>query len=78
MALTGGGVFVANGKKFVQQPACLPPASKSAYRIGFRVVDVDSVTLTGNRYSRIRLYHPRRISSSRSYWPFSAGTEFLH
>ena len=29
-------------------------------------------------YSRIRLYHPRDISSSRLYWPFSAGTEFLH
>ena len=29
-------------------------------------------------YSRIRLYHPRHISSSRLYWPFSAGTEFLH
>ena len=30
------------------------------------------------KYSRIRLYHPRDISSSRLYWPFSAGTEFLH
>ena len=28
------------------------------------------------RYSRIRLHHPRDISSSRSYWPFSTGTEF--
>ena len=30
------------------------------------------------RYSRIRLYHPRDISSSRIYWPFSTGIEFLH
>ena len=27
-------------------------------------------------YSRIPLYHPRHTSSSRLYWPFSAGTEF--
>ena len=25
-----------------------------------------------------RLYHPLDISSSRLYWPFSAGTEFFH
>ncbi len=30
-----------------------------------------------DRYSRIRLYHPRDISFSRLYWPFSAGTEFF-
>ena len=31
-----------------------------------------------SNHSRIRLYHPRDISSSRLYWPFSAGTEFLY
>ena len=29
-----------------------------------------------NRYSRIRLHHPRDRSSSRLYWPSSVGTEF--
>ena len=37
-----------------------------------------SALLTRKKYSRIRLYHPRDISSSRLYWPFSAGTEFFH
>ena len=29
-------------------------------------------------YSRIPLYHPRHTSSSRLYWPFSAGTDFFY
>ena len=48
MAISGGGVFVANGKKFVQQPACLPPDSKSIYRVGVHVTELDSLTVTGN------------------------------
>ena len=47
MAISGGGVFVANGKKFVQQPACLPPDSKSIYRVGVHVTELDSLTVTG-------------------------------
>ena len=46
---------------------------------------VDSCQVPRLRYlslfydcSRIRSYHPRDVSSSRLYWPFSAGTEFLH
>ena len=30
------------------------------------------------KYSRIRLYYSRDISSSHLYWPFSTGTEFLN
>jgi hypothetical protein len=48
MAISGGGVFVANGKKFVQQPACLPPDAKSIYRVGVHVTELDSLTVTGN------------------------------
>lgn len=37
MALTGGAAFVANGKKYLQQPACLAPKSKAVYRVGILV-----------------------------------------
>ena len=43
----------------------------------FKVRPLDDSTVDSRfaRYSRIRFYHPRDI---RLYWPFSAGTEFLH
>ena len=39
MALTGGAAFVANGKKYLQQPACLAPKSRAVYRVGIIVND---------------------------------------
>jgi len=36
MALTGGATFVANGKKYLQQPACLG-SGKSVYRVGIQI-----------------------------------------
>jgi hypothetical protein len=39
MALTGGATFVANGKKYLQQPACLAPNTRSVYRVGIVVSD---------------------------------------
>ena len=36
------------------------------------------VSISWDFYIRIRLYHPRDITSSRLYWPLSAGTECLH
>ncbi|XP_057381255.1 uncharacterized protein LOC130703811 [Daphnia carinata] len=47
MALTGGAVFVANGKKYLQQPACLAPKSTAVYRVGILVNEPGPlVTLT--------------------------------
>lgn len=55
MALTGGATFVANGKKFLQQPACLGSLNngqlaRSVYRVGIQVGEVSShhasVTMT--------------------------------
>lgn len=50
MALTGGAVFVANGKKFLQQPACLGVAGQgrsAVYRVGVQVTAPSQlVTLT--------------------------------
>lgn len=47
MALTGGAGFVANGKKYLQQPACLAPKSKAVYRVGILVNELSPlVTLT--------------------------------
>lgn len=47
MALTGGAAFVANGKKYLQQPACLAPKSRSVYRVGILVSEPGPlVTLT--------------------------------
>ena len=37
MALTGGANFVSNGKKYLQQPACLAPKARSVYRVGILV-----------------------------------------
>ena len=49
MALAGGALFVANGKKLLQQPACLGLQGRSAvYRVGVQIT-ADSpalVTLT--------------------------------
>ena len=47
MAVTGGAIFVSNGKKYLQQPACLSPKSKSVYRVGLQITDLDSLTITG-------------------------------
>jgi hypothetical protein len=47
MALTGGAGFVANGKKYLQQPACLAPKSRAVYRVGILVNELSPlVTLT--------------------------------
>ena len=50
MALTGGATFVANGKKYLQQPACLAPKTRSVYRVGILLSDEQihglDVTLT--------------------------------
>ena len=47
MALTGGAAFVANGKKYLQQPACLAPKSRAVYRVGILVNEPGPlVTLT--------------------------------
>ena len=47
MALSGGAFFVSNGKKYLQQPACLSPKSKSVYRVGVQINEPDTLSITG-------------------------------
>lgn len=46
MALAGGGVFVSNGGRLLEQPACLAPESRALYRVGIRVTSPADVSLT--------------------------------
>lgn len=60
MALSGGAFFVSNGKKYLQQPACLSPKSKSVYRVGVQINEPDTLSITGKSISQKEKKKPYR------------------